>query len=138
MTSIDRTAYPRFTNHLNQRELKERYSVTIEERLFISQAAKGSSGRLTLAILLKVRQQLGYFPFLNDVPLAIRRYLATVLDEPEKTQLADTVNLKKTRSRYRNRISIRAFLHCRPYIDDGPEFIKPIIATAAPALYSCP
>lgn len=128
MTSIDRTAYLRFTNHLNQRELKERYSVTIEERLSISQAAKGSSGRLTLAILLNARQQLGYFPSLNDVPLAIQKYLATVLDEPEKTHLADTVNLKITRSRYR--ISIRAFLHCRPYIDDGPEFIKPIIATA--------
>ncbi len=129
MTSIDRTAYPRFANHLSQRELRERYAVTDDEYRFISQMAKGSSGRLTLAIFLKTRQQLGYFPSLSEVPQTIRKHLATLLDEPENTPLADAIQLKKTRSRYR--LSIRSFLGSRPYVGAGPSFIKPIVATAA-------
>jgi hypothetical protein len=129
VTSIDRTAYPRFANHLSQREIQVRYAVTDEERLFIFQASKGASGRLTLAVLLKTRQQLGYFPDLADVPRNIKAHLATILDDPENMALSDAARQKPTRTRYR--LAIRTFLHCRPYIDDGPSFINPIVTAAA-------
>ena len=57
MTSIERTAYPRFKKTLTQAELDEFYTPTEEEINFVNKAAAGQSQQLSLAILLKSFQK---------------------------------------------------------------------------------
>ena len=94
MTSIDRTAYPRFARRLSEEELEERYSLTTDEYRFVDVNARSESGRLTLAIMLKARQQLGYFPGCSEVPDQVRRHLIEKLGLPEETLLLDEVRQK--------------------------------------------
>ncbi len=129
MASLERTAYPRLGDRLSERELQHAYTLADEERDFIRRIAHGNSGRLTLAIMLKTRQCLGYFPSLDDVPLAIRRHLAKALGLPVSTALTEADHLKTSRSRYR--LSIRAHLGSRLYADAGAEFITPVIIATA-------
>ncbi len=121
MASLERTAYPRLGNRLSAGELQYHYNPTELERDFIHRNANGNSGRLTLTVMLKTRQRLGYFPALVDVPQAIRLHHAKALDLPETTSLIEADKLKKTRSRYR--LVIRAYLDCRLYADAGPELV---------------
>ena len=91
MASIDRTAYPHLRPLLSAEELQAGYELTEPEQHFIQQKAKGNQQRLTLTILLKTRQQLGYFPALGEVPDQLIDHLArpwgverpmALLDEP--------------------------------------------------------
>jgi Domain of unknown function (DUF4158) len=61
MTAINRTVYPRLDARLNQEELSARYTLTEAERAFIRASTRGDGGRLTLAMLLKTRQDFGCF-----------------------------------------------------------------------------
>lgn len=56
MTAIDRTAYPRPGERLTGEELDARYRVSDADHAFIRANARGDAGRLTLATLLKARQ----------------------------------------------------------------------------------
>ena len=60
MASIKRTAYPRLGKRLSDEELHARYELADEERQFIGVSANGDRQRLTLTVMLKTRQQLGY------------------------------------------------------------------------------
>ena len=60
MTAIDRTAYPRPGEPLSQEELVRRYSLSESDLTFINNKARGVSGRVTLAALLKSRQDTGF------------------------------------------------------------------------------
>lgn len=62
MTAIDRTAYPRPGERLTGEELDARYRVSDADHDFIRAHARGDAGRLTLATLLKARQDWGCFP----------------------------------------------------------------------------
>jgi Domain of unknown function (DUF4158) len=62
MTSRDRTAYPRIEKRLNDKELEAGYTLSTEECRFIRGNSRGDTGQLSLAIVLKTRQQVGYFP----------------------------------------------------------------------------
>ena len=73
MTSIDRSAYPRFARRLSEEELEERYDLTPAERRFLASNARTGSAYLTLAVMLKTRQQLGYFPACSEVPDQVSR-----------------------------------------------------------------
>jgi len=100
MASLDRTAYPRLAKRLSERELQP-YTLTDEQEDFIRDNAKGSSGRLTLAAMLKTRQSLGYFPSLADIPKSICLHLAKQLNLPTTTPLLQGDQLRTSRSRYR-------------------------------------
>ena len=67
MTAIDRTAYPRPGSRLTREELRARYALTETDLAFIRLGARGDVGRLMLATLLKARQDLGYFPMMDEV-----------------------------------------------------------------------
>jgi len=58
MTAIDRTAYPRPEVRLTREELGERYHLSDAELAFIHASARGDTGRLLLAMLLKSRRDL--------------------------------------------------------------------------------
>jgi len=62
MTSIERTAYPRLKRRPSAQELSDVYTPTVEDLAFIRVTARGPSPTLTLAVLLKVFQRLGYLP----------------------------------------------------------------------------
>ena len=67
MTAIDRTAYPRPGARLSREELGHRYDLTETDLTFIRGNARGEAGRLTLAVLLKTRQDFGHFPALDEI-----------------------------------------------------------------------
>jgi hypothetical protein len=67
MTAMDRTAYPRPGERLTREELDARYSLNETDHAFIGATARGDAGRLTLAALLKTRQDLGCFPAPGDL-----------------------------------------------------------------------
>ena len=62
MSTLDRTAYPRFPRVITARDLVQRYTPAPDEIQWVSEFARSGSGRLGLLVLLKVFQQFHYFP----------------------------------------------------------------------------
>ena len=89
MASIDRTAYPRLPKQLSDEELEAQYGPTDEESALTFKETIGASARLTFLVMLKTRQQLGYFPLLGEVPERIIVFLADALSLPPDTALLD-------------------------------------------------
>ena len=79
MTAIDRTAYPRVGARLTRDELHERYHLSDPDLAFIQASARGSTGRLMLATLLKSRRDYGCFPAPEDVHASTLAHLAVQL-----------------------------------------------------------
>jgi hypothetical protein len=75
MTAIDRTAYPRPGARLTRDELGARYNLSDADFAFIRASARGDSGRMLLATLLKTRQDLGYFATPDEVHPDTASYL---------------------------------------------------------------
>ena len=61
MASIERTAYPQFKRNPVVRELVAAYTPTDAELAFVGENTRQPAHRLTLTILLKTFQRLGYF-----------------------------------------------------------------------------
>ena len=78
MASIERTAYPRLNTKLTEKELAELYQPSESEFAFVRYHAKGASQRLTLLLLLKCHQHLGYLPAVKDIPQQLVGYLLNV------------------------------------------------------------
>lgn len=121
MASPDRTAYPQFGKRLSAQELKAGYSLNEQEIGFIRRYSRGDSGHLSLAITLKTRQQLGYFPALADTPQQIRSHLAGQLDICEHTLLVDEIRRPATLHRYRT--VVRTLLGSLTFSDGGQEIV---------------
>jgi hypothetical protein len=62
VTSIERTAYPRFKRQFTTKELTEIYTPTNSEIAFAYSATKGESNILNLLIILKSFLHTGLFP----------------------------------------------------------------------------
>ena len=108
MSSIERTAYPRFsTRVLKQSELDEFYSLTPDEQRYLDQNVRGDLMRLNLASQLKAFQRLGHFPVLSNIPSAIIDHLKKCL---KLTDLVLTPYYEHYRTRYRHQDSICNFL----------------------------
>ncbi|HSW80297.1 MAG TPA: DUF4158 domain-containing protein [Candidatus Saccharimonadales bacterium] len=77
MTSIYRTAYPRFNPNqkLRGKELEADYSLTSTELGYIKENIRGDNLRLGFAVLLKVFQRMGYFPEIKLIPEAAINYI---------------------------------------------------------------
>ncbi|MCP4933642.1 MAG: DUF4158 domain-containing protein [bacterium] len=129
MASIDRTAYPRFDKMLSLQELENRYELNKNERSFINLSAKGRRQSVTLAVLLKTRQQLGYFPSLREVPDQITQYLSKQLEHPFETAVIDEKRLRTSFKRYRD--TIRVTLGSKAFMSGGHQRASQVIRTAA-------
>ena len=105
MASIERTAYPRFKRRPTAQELTDVYTPTPEEVAFARATARGPAPTLTLLVLLKAFQRLGYFPRLQDVPFPVLAHVRSCLRLPPDTTLEVT-----PRTLYRHHLSIREFL----------------------------
>ncbi len=108
MTALERTAYPRFKRRPSAKELAEVYTPTAEELAFVRNMARGVSPTLTLTVLLKSFERLGYIPRLQDVPFAIIGHIRSCLRLPPDTSLDVT-----PRTLYRHHQAIRDYLQVR-------------------------
>ena len=101
MTSIDRTAYPSVNKHLSEKELSICYDLDYNEHRFVRRHARNDRGYLVLAVMLKTRQQLGYFVSVDQVPSAIIGHIADQLDVHRDAWSVDEAHFVKTVHRYR-------------------------------------
>jgi hypothetical protein len=107
MASIERTAYPRFKRHPTAEALHNLYTPTAEEQAFARKSARSGQHQLTLLVLLKSFQRLGYFPKLEEVPRPIVNHIHNCLRLGQEFQLGND----EPRTLYRHHGAIRDFLH---------------------------
>ncbi len=129
MASIDRTAYPRLRAQLTDAELEADYTLSEDEAAFVRRHARGGVGRLSMAVSLKTRQRLGYFPALTDVPDQVRLHIANGLGLEDQVELLDGVTQATTLHRYRE--AIRKRLGSRPFSHGGREVLIKTVHRAA-------
>lgn len=111
MTSIERTAYPRFKRYYTHKDLKQLYTPTDIEKKFALEQTLGETNYLNLTTLLKVFQKLGYFPPLDQVPQSIKEHIKKELSLP----LTQVIEYKGTRSLFRHKQLIRSYLQVIAY-----------------------
>lgn len=129
MTAIDRTAYPRPGAHLTREELDDRYGLTDSDLAFLRAAARGEAGRLRLALLLKARQDLGYFPPPDAVHAGTVAHLASQLGLASLP--APPSEGRGTKTLYRYQAAVRAHLRVTPYGEVGERLVTGTILGAA-------
>ena len=84
MASIERTAYPRFSDAVTAAELQHSFTPTEVERGLAQDYTRTDQHALCFVILLKSFQRLHYFPALEQVPASIIAHVRTCLQlDPE-------------------------------------------------------
>ena len=129
MTAIERTAYPRFTRAPSESELRDLYTPTPEELAFVTSTARGESPRLSLLVLLKVFQRLGYFPAPQEIPRAVIEHLRTVLHAS-----ASTIPDITPRTLYTYHAAIRTYLGISADTEQMRQMASAAIAKAVPVM----
>ena len=121
MTSIERTAYPRFSRAPSVKELRELYTPTPHDIAFVTTGARGDGPQFALMILLKAFQRLGYFPSPQEIPGAVISHIRAVMRFPDGL-VPDIV----PRTMYRYHAAIRVYLDIK---SDG-QYIRDVAAQA--------
>jgi hypothetical protein len=129
MTAINRTAYPRLDTRPNHEELDASYTLTEADYAFVRASSRGETGRLVLAMLLKARQNLGYFPALEEVQVDTATHLASQLGTQEISIASESA--LGSRSLYRYQAAVRAYLSATPYGDAAEELVSRTTLEAA-------
>ncbi len=111
MTSIERTAYPRFKRYFTDKELGEIYTPTKSEIAFAYSTTNGQSNILNLVVFLKAFQRLGYFPKIAEVPNSILNHVSGCLKLPTEIGLV----YENSKTMYRHRTAIREYLKVNPF-----------------------
>ena len=106
MSSIERTAYPRFKRHFTTKELAEIYTPTKAEIVFGYASTQGQTNFFNLIVLLKTFQRLGYFPKPSEVPIKIINHIHSCLKLPDEIAFG----YDNSKTMYRHRSSIREYL----------------------------
>src|SRR6266496_3228628 len=109
MTSLERTAYPRFSRAPSLKELRELYTPTPHDIAFVTTRARGDSPQFALMILLKAFQRLGYFPNPQEIPGAVISHIRAVMRFPDDL-VPDIVS--RTLYRYHAAIETLVKEHC--------------------------
>ena len=115
MTTIDRTAYPRFKRALSERDLTEVYTLTEDEYELLDRSTSDARTRLNFALLLKSCQRLAYFPKLTTIPKRVVTHIRQQLHI--SSDISVGYEWKQTRLRHYN--VIRSYLDVRPYKQGG-------------------
>lgn len=105
MTSIDRTAYPRFKRVITARELAKSFTPSGEEIAWARELTVSDEHLLALTVWLKSYQRLGYFPKLDDVPDVVVEHVCDALRLPE--DVSARVDAPRTAKRYREVVRSR-------------------------------
>ncbi|MFJ2776759.1 DUF4158 domain-containing protein [Kitasatospora sp. NPDC087315] len=83
MTSIERTAYPRFKRLITARELHVFFTPSEEERAWAQEATDSDEHQLALLLALKSYQRMGCFPEAHDVPDQMTEFVRRAAELPE-------------------------------------------------------
>lgn len=112
MSSIERTAFPRFPKKrkIKQAELNRLYFITHDELKMIKSHANTDKSRLNIAIQLKTFQALGYFITLDKVPHEVVNHIRQSLQLHYRSSYGYSGNNK---SLYRHRDKIRTYLEIK-------------------------
>lgn len=129
MTTIDRTAYPRFRRRYSANELRADFSLLHPDHRFIGKTARGRSGRLTLATMLVCRRRFGWFPRLRRIPSQVVIHMAGQLGLKDPTSLLNETKRKKTLAYYRD--AIRAHIGGKAFDEASVRHVASILRTAA-------
>ncbi len=130
LTSIDRTAYPRFRRSVPMKELQESFSPSESEINWARERTRTPEHLLALLLLLKAFQRLGCFPDLFEVPLSIVDHVRGVLGQAS----AVVAEHASSRSGERHRAWIRERLQV---VFDPPaaeRLARQVISDAATAV----
>jgi TnpA family transposase len=111
VTSVERTAYPRFKRHFTTKELTEIYTPTKAEIAFSYSTTKGQGNIFNIIVVLKAFQRLGYFPKLSDIPNPIVNHIRNCLKFPNEIVLG----YENSKTMYRHRTAIREYLQVTPF-----------------------
>ncbi|MFF2518906.1 DUF4158 domain-containing protein [Streptomyces sp. NPDC058086] len=85
VTSIERTAYPRFKRLITAHELHLFFSPTRDEVAWASGVTDGDEHLLALLLMLKSYQRMGCFPRLDDVPEMVVDFVRRAVELPDGT-----------------------------------------------------
>ena len=105
MTSIDRTAYPRFKRTMLAREIADVFTPSAEEIEWARDKTTTEPNMLALMTWLKSFQYLGYFPGLDEVPEHVLAHVRSALGLSGDVR-AD-VDADRTGKRYREITRLR-------------------------------
>lgn len=83
MTSIERTAYPRFKRLMSAREMHVFFTPKPEEAAWVRERTRSDEHLPALALALKCYQKLGYFPKADEVPEAVVEHVRGALEMAE-------------------------------------------------------
>jgi TnpA family transposase len=126
MTLVDRTAYPKFKQFPDPKELAELYTPTETEIKLVKSKTKSHEGFLCFMVMLKSFQRLGYFPHPELVPIAVIKHLRSYL------KLQDWVKaIPSERQRYNYQNAIREYLGVKQYDKPAQRLIAIAIAISA-------
>jgi len=129
MTAMDRTAYPHPGERLTGEQMDARYSLSETDQALIRATARSDAGRLTLATLLKARQDLGFFPAPLDVHCDTVAHLASQLALAAVPPLLDETRRKTTLHHYR--AAVRTYLNVSIYAEAGEQLVTAAVLKAA-------
>nr|WP_316157692.1 DUF4158 domain-containing protein [Cupriavidus sp. BIC8F] len=129
MATIERTAYPRFPKVFSTKELQACYTPDAEELDWASRSTRGQSSRLGLLVLLKVFQQLHYFPNLDTIPTAVVDHMRASAGLDSGTPFGYDRRLSPTQ--FRHYTAVREFLGVQPYIGTDANEVTIRAARAA-------
>lgn len=109
MTSIERTAYPRFKRLITARELHVFFTPSEEERAWAEEVTDSNEHQLALLVALKSYQRMGCFPKGCDVPDQVVEFVRRAVELPESTVpvYGSERTAKSHRSMVRERCGVR-------------------------------
>ncbi|MBW4597772.1 MAG: DUF4158 domain-containing protein [Brasilonema angustatum HA4187-MV1] len=126
MTLVDRTAYPKFKQYPDPKELTELYTPTPAEIKFVKSRTKSHEGFLCFMVMLKSFQRLGYFPHRECVPNAVIKHLRSCL------KLQSWVKaIPSQRQGYTYQRAIRSYLGVKQYDKTAQKLIAILVAQQA-------
>lgn len=129
MSSVHETAYPRFKPNLTDQELDEIYTPSQEELKFIHEQGNNSTEKLSLLVLLKTGQRLGYFIPSSDVPSNIIAHIVAcghlIIDNRQLREL------EQTGVRHRLRDLAKSYLRLKTFDEDCKVLVGHISEEAA-------
>jgi hypothetical protein len=105
VTSIDRTAYPRFKRMITPRELADSFTPSNEEIEWARDMTLSDPHLLALTVWLKSYQRLGYFPKLDEVPQVVVEHVREALRLP--ADVVAEVDATRTAKRHREFVRTR-------------------------------
>ena len=120
MTSIERTAYPRFKRYYTPNELKNIYTPTTEDKLFATEYTRNDNNYLNLLVALKSFQRLGYFPKLNQIPLSIINHIKKILSLSKEL----TIEYVNPRTYHRHQHLIREKIKVKKFDNKAQEYLE--------------